>query len=448
MRGIRATLFIALILCLVLALLSCGDGVVETEATESSDNSEVYELQDIYFVTCGYTKKIKGPEMTGENFSFFSEYIIDIVSKCPVDLDSVVLEVLLFDEDAEKIGKYRVVESTDTTANTEFSVKVNINKEEFEAVDYITVKYDGVAKGKVYGYTDFRCNVTFVYNNGDDPNVIDVAKRSLLSAPEIPTKPGYIFNGWYTDRECTEWFSFEDMPITEDTVLYAGYSVDYIEMSSMLMDEAMASVVNIAAKSYTSLLWGSIEISSTTNFGEGVIFAESSEYYYVLTTNTLLEKIKGHEFISYTVEDSYGNVYEATLKHSSEAYDLGVLYFQKGEAILGVSDIAKKNVRVDGGAATTHSSPDGKRYVDFCNVTSYEEFHHKEYSLDHKDIKYEMMIYESTDKENINGRAVYNYDLEIVGIQCGLVIQDGELSGKAHAIPVSLIRKYLDAYGV
>ena len=428
-------------------MLSCDSGAT-TETMADEEKNEVYELQDVYFVTCGYTKKIKGPDMTGENFSFFNEYIIDVVSKCPVDLDSVVLEVLLFDEDGEEIGKYRVVESSDSKANSEFSVEVNVKKDEYESVHFITVKYDGVAKSRVYGYTDFRCNVTFVYNNGDDPTVIDVARKSVLSVPEIPVKQGYIFNGWYKDRECTEWFSIEETPITEDTVLYAGYSIDYIEMSRMIMDEATSSVVKIAAKSYTSLLWGSIEISSTTNFGEGVIFAESSDYYYVLTTHTLVEKIKGHEFVSYTVEDSQGNVYEATLKHSSDAYDLGVLYFQKGDTALGVSDIAKKNVRVDGGVATTHGSANGKRYADFCKVTSYEEFHHKDYSLDHKDIKYEMMIYDSSDKENINGRVVYNLDLEIVGIQCGLVLQEGEASGVAHAIPVNLIRKYLDAYGV
>ncbi len=447
MRRIRSILFIVLLLCLTFASFSCGDEIVETETVANEDKSEVYELQDIYFVTCGYSKKIKGPEMTGENFSFFSEYIIDVISECPVDLDSVVLDVTLFDEDAEEIGKYRVVESSDTKANTEFSVEVSVKKDEYEATNFIVVKYEGVAKSKVYGYADFRCNVTYVYNNGEDSKIENVARKTILIPPEIPTKPGYIFNGWYTDRECTEWFSFDDTSITEDIVLYAGYNIDYIEMSKMLMEEVTASAVKITAKSYTSLLWGSIEISSTTNVGEGVIFAENSEYYYVLTTNALLEKIKGHEFVSYTVEDSKGNVYEATLKHSSEAYDLGVLYFEKGEEILGVSEIAKKDARVGDGVATTHYSNDKKRYVDFCNVTAYQEFNHKEHALEHKDIKYEMMLYDSPDKENIGGKAVYNFDLEIVGIQCGLIKHGESTVGEAHAIPVSLIKKYLDAYG-
>lgn len=446
MKKIKSILFVALLFCLALASFSCGDGSTSAE-TVTDSVSEAYELQDMFFVTCGYSKKMKSPEMTGDDFSLFGEYIIDIRSECPAALDSVTLDVLLYDEDAVEIGKYRVTRSKDTEANTEFSVEVSVKKEEYELTNFIVVKYEGVAKNRLYGYKDFKYNVTYVYNNGSDAKIEVVDRKTILDSLEFPEKMGYVFNGWYTDNECTELFSFEDTPITQDMVLYAGYDIDYIEMSGMLMEEATASTVKITAKSYTSLLWGSIEVSSTTNFGEGVIIAENADYYYVLTTSSLLEKVTGHEFVSYTVEDSSGNVYEASLKHSSEAYDLGVLYFEK-KTELHVCDIANKNAKVGEGIATTHLAQDGRRYTDFCNVLSYEEFHHKDFDLDHKDIKYEMMIYDSPDKENISGKAVYNFDLEIVGIQCGLVRHGDSTLGEAHAIPISLIKRYLDAYGI
>lgn len=445
MKKIKSILFVALLFCLLFAS-SCGDGSTETEAMTDSVKSDAYELSDVFFVTCGYSKRMKGTEMTGENFSLFGEYIIDIRSKCPAALDSVILDVLLYDEDAVEIGKYRVVKSSDTEANTEFSVEVSVKKEEYELTNFIVVKYQGIAKERLYGYTDFQYSVTYVYNNGEDSVIEVVDSKQLLDAPEIPVKAGYIFDGWYTDKECTQWFSF-DTPITEDTILYAGYDLNHIEMARMIMDEAKSSVVKITAKSYTSLFWGQIEISSTSNFGEGVIIAENADYYYVLTTNSLLKKVTGHEFVTYTVEDSDGNVYEASLKHNSEAYDLGVLYFEK-KSELHVCDIANKNALVGEGVATTHGSEDGKRYTDFCDVISYQEFHHEDYDLDHKDIKYEMMIYDSPDKENISGKAVYNFDLEIVGIQCGLIKHGESTLGEAHAIPISLIKKYLDAYGI
>lgn len=41
-------------------------------------------------------------------------------------------------------------------------------------------------------------------------------------APDAPTKTGYLFNGWYQDKECTTAFSFENT-MTENITLYAGW---------------------------------------------------------------------------------------------------------------------------------------------------------------------------------------------------------------------------------
>ena len=39
--------------------------------------------------------------------------------------------------------------------------------------------------------------------------------------PTVPVKEGYIFTGWYTDKECTTLYDFS-APVTADITLYAA----------------------------------------------------------------------------------------------------------------------------------------------------------------------------------------------------------------------------------
>ena len=48
---------------------------------------------------------------------------------------------------------------------------------------------------------------------------VDVLAGETFAAPDAPAKEGYIFGGWYTDKECTKPYD-PAVPITEDTNLY------------------------------------------------------------------------------------------------------------------------------------------------------------------------------------------------------------------------------------
>lgn len=41
---------------------------------------------------------------------------------------------------------------------------------------------------------------------------------------EDPVDPGYKFDGWYKDQQCSQEFVFENMPIVEDTIIYAKWT--------------------------------------------------------------------------------------------------------------------------------------------------------------------------------------------------------------------------------
>lgn len=45
-----------------------------------------------------------------------------------------------------------------------------------------------------------------------------------LTEPESPVKEGWSFNGWYTDRSCTNRWSFDLDTLTGDLTLYAGWT--------------------------------------------------------------------------------------------------------------------------------------------------------------------------------------------------------------------------------
>ncbi|MCR5448314.1 MAG: leucine-rich repeat protein [Solobacterium sp.] len=58
------------------------------------------------------------------------------------------------------------------------------------------------------------------------PTQKNVRKNSFVIRPKDPERKGYFFEGWFKDDECTEVWDFETDTVQEDTVLYAGWSLD------------------------------------------------------------------------------------------------------------------------------------------------------------------------------------------------------------------------------
>lgn len=72
------------------------------------------------------------------------------------------------------------------------------------------------------------CKVSFRANggvtaSGNQLSPISVKHGDTVNAPEKITKKGYLFDGWYTDENYTNEFIFGEIPITEDTILYAKW---------------------------------------------------------------------------------------------------------------------------------------------------------------------------------------------------------------------------------
>ena len=66
-------------------------------------------------------------------------------------------------------------------------------------------------------------DVTFNPNNGEPIQTLRVNEGSLLTAPEIPTKNGYTFIGWYKDISLVNAWDFSVDTVTSSIILYAGW---------------------------------------------------------------------------------------------------------------------------------------------------------------------------------------------------------------------------------
>ena len=66
--------------------------------------------------------------------------------------------------------------------------------------------------------------VTFDSKGGSDVAAKPVKNGDAISAPDAPTKDGYIFAGWYTDKALTEKYDFSKA-VKDDMTLYARWNV-------------------------------------------------------------------------------------------------------------------------------------------------------------------------------------------------------------------------------
>jgi len=64
--------------------------------------------------------------------------------------------------------------------------------------------------------------VHFDTDGGSHVESIKVMHGDLISV-EDPVKEGYLFTGWYTDRDCTAQWNPESDQVTDSMTLYAGW---------------------------------------------------------------------------------------------------------------------------------------------------------------------------------------------------------------------------------
>ncbi len=68
--------------------------------------------------------------------------------------------------------------------------------------------------------------VTWESNGGTGVPVIQANDGSKITPPMVPTRPGYIFEGWYKESDLTNPWDFDNDIVIADITLYAKWSLD------------------------------------------------------------------------------------------------------------------------------------------------------------------------------------------------------------------------------
>lgn len=165
-----------------------------------------------------------------------------------------------------------------------------------------------------------------------------ITRGSTAPYIEAPEKENQIFIGWFTDRALTKKYDFSKNPFLT-TTLYAGYALDTVAVADMVASKIMAGVVTVYNKCYNTGLGGLVETSSSTSQGSGVVIDVSDGWCYVLTNYHVVKRLTEYSKQSISVEDAWGNVYEAQVYKNSnkssiamdESFDLALLCFQYKE---------------------------------------------------------------------------------------------------------------------
>ena len=95
------------------------------------------------------------------------------------------------------------------------------------AVDLGDVGYDntfGYGRANAYTAALSHLIVTFDSQSGSAVDSQTVAKSEKVTKPTDPVKQGYIFEGWYKEKECTTPWNFSQDTVTQDATLYAKYT--------------------------------------------------------------------------------------------------------------------------------------------------------------------------------------------------------------------------------
>ena len=111
-------------------------------------------------------------------------------------------------------------------------------------------------------------DVTFRYNNGQADKVVQVHANDFLERPEVPTRVGYTFIGWYIDATCTTAWNFEADRVTNDMTLYAGWKRNVVREHTVLFkptDNAQDDFV-------MTVLDGALLSSPASPVREGYVF--------------------------------------------------------------------------------------------------------------------------------------------------------------------------------
>ncbi|MBO5928155.1 MAG: InlB B-repeat-containing protein, partial [Clostridia bacterium] len=118
--------------------------------------------------------------------------------------------------------------------------------------------------------------ITFDSQGGTEIDSIMVNQTNSFAYPETPLKTGYVFKGWYLDKNCTIRFNFTEN-ILQNTTLYAGWEKLPTDVGDNYDDVKYGTGIGIKTN-YQS--------TNSDTIGYNFFYAQESGYYTFRTDTT------------------------------------------------------------------------------------------------------------------------------------------------------------------
>ena len=294
---------------------------------------------------------------------------------------------------------------------------------------FLIIAFSGCAK-KTY-------TVTYDYNNGKELDTVSYEEGSVLNA-ETPKKSGYVFVGWCTDAELSNFYDF-NAHVNSDLTLYAKWTLDYEKIISSASREAASFCVKIICANGKSAGNGNV-ISQ----GSGVVYDKKDEYYYVLTNNHVISEAESNSNGKIYVYDAYGYEYAAEFIRADASYDLAILKIKEIKDVsLGKAKIKSETPGINE-TVVSITSPKGQiNAIEIGQVAAVKSVTQEGSQTDESKVTFDVMWLTAYSNNGSSGGAILDTDMNLVGIVYGVATTSSGSFGYTFAIPGEKISEFL-----
>lgn len=294
-----------------------------------------------------------------------------------------------------------------------------------------------------------RCKVNF-YVDGQLYDSKTVTVGQTVRPPQAPEKKNEVFVAWEAEGLISYTFDFS-RKVTGNIDLHAHFVIDAISLTNMITQHTMKSIVMIQNKCYNTMGGTTIESNSNIFQGSGVVVDISGGYCYVLTNYHVVEMAEGYAKQSFSVEDPWGNTYDAQIYRKSsktdyamsDEYDLALLCFKYipsnsnslEEITMGENPKANDYIVALGAPVGLQNA------ITYGSVLEYQQVNAGEDSSLQK-IKFDVIVHNAPLDHGSSGGALLNTSGYLVGINFA-----GYNEGTyGCSIPISKVMEFMNLY--